>query len=178
MYSFLITGPESTGKSTLSDSLAKHFGGKVVKEYARGYVEKLPLPYIFEDVEIIAKQQIADYNITKHKAGKHQPVFFDTFLIITKVWFEEVFNCCPIWFNEAINIYTADFALLCAPDLPWEADGVRENPHKRQYLFDCYESELKYYNIPYGIVRGVGEERIGNAAKLVESQLKYDLHSS
>jgi nicotinamide riboside kinase len=104
----------------------------------------------------------------RNRAGRKQAVFFDTFLIITKVWFEEVFSCCPHWLHQAIQTYKPDFALLCAPDLPWEADGVRENPHIREYLFGKYEQELEFYSIPYGIVRGMGDDRLQRAISLIQ----------
>ena len=167
MVSFVITGPESTGKSDLSVQLSEHFNGLVVQEYARHYVESLTGDYTFEDVELIARQQILDYNCARNRAGKETPVFFDTFLIITKVWFEEVFNCCPLWLHQAIETYKIDYALLCAPDLPWKADGVRENPHLREYFFDRYALELDYYGIPYSIVCGQGKKRLLNAISIV-----------
>ncbi|MGM0377131.1 MAG: AAA family ATPase [Bacteroidota bacterium] len=168
MVSFVITGPESTGKSDLSVQLSEHFNGLVVKEYARHYVEDLSRNYTFGDLELIARQQIIDYNRARNNAGKVKPVFFDTFLIITKVWFEEVFNCCPLWLHQAIKIYKIDYALLCAPDLPWKADGVRENPHLREYLFDRYARELDFYGIPYRLVRGQGEKRLLEAISIVQ----------
>ncbi|MFW6043051.1 MAG: AAA family ATPase, partial [Marinilabiliaceae bacterium] len=79
MVSFVLTGPESTGKSDLSVRLSEHFNGLVVKEYARQYVENLSGHYTFEDVEFIARQQIVDFNRARNKAGKEMPVFFDTF---------------------------------------------------------------------------------------------------
>ncbi|MFO8001947.1 MAG: ATP-binding protein [Marinilabilia sp.] len=168
MMSIVITGPEASGKTQLSRALSKHFNGFVVEEYARDYVEKLTTPYTFEDVEIIGRQQIADYNRARSKSEKETPVFFDTFLIVTKVWFEEVFNCCPWWIHRAIKTYKTNYALLCAPDLPWQADGVRENPHLRDYLFERYARELDYYGISYGIVKGEGEERLLSAIEIVE----------
>ncbi|MBZ4677057.1 MAG: ATPase, partial [Anaerophaga sp.] len=122
-YIFIITGPESTGKSSLTEELAKHFNGIAVKEYAREYVENLNGNYTFEDVEAIANHQVEEYcSITQAADGK-RPVFFDTFLFITKVWFEEVFYCCPVWLHRAIEKCRIDLALLCFPDLPWEPDG-------------------------------------------------------
>ncbi len=171
MVSYLLTGPESTGKSYLSKELAKHFGGSWVKEYARDYIEKLDSPYTFNDVELIARQQISDYIIEKNRHEKFEPVFFDTFLIITKIWFEEVFKCCPAWLNKTILTYKIDFALLCAPDLPWVADGVRENPDLRDYLFNRYRDELDFYQIPFAIIEGKGQNRLNNAIRVVEKHL-------
>ncbi len=51
----VITGAESTGKSTLTEALAKHFNVPYIPEIAREYIEKLPHKYNYRDVEIIAK---------------------------------------------------------------------------------------------------------------------------
>jgi len=174
MFSFVITGPESTGKSDLSLQLSEHFNGLLVQEYARQYVENLSGHYTFGDVEHIARRQIMEYKHGRSDAGNDRFVFFDTFLFITKIWFEEVFYCCPLWIHQAIKTCKIDYALLCAPDLAWRADGVRENPHLREYLFERYARELKYYAIPYNIVRGKGNQRLLNAVLNVEGFLQPD----
>ena len=53
-----VTGPESTGKTTLAMQLADLFNGQYIAEFAREYVEKLPAHYTFDDVEAIAKTQV------------------------------------------------------------------------------------------------------------------------
>lgn len=171
MISIVVTGPESTGKSVLTGELAEHFEGMMVQEYARQYVEDSGGYYSFDDVEAIAKEQANEYVLARKFAEKHRLVFFDTFLIITKVWFEEVFFCCPVWLHKAIQNYKVDFALLCLPDLPWEADAVRENPHRREYLFNCYKRELQFYRIPFALVGGQGSDRLESAIKQIP--IKY-----
>jgi nicotinamide riboside kinase len=79
--------------------------------------------------------------------------FFDTDLIITKVWLQHKYGQCPDFINEALQRYPMDAYLLCYPDIPWEPDPVRENPDIREYLFDCYEREIQSLNIPYYIIR-------------------------
>jgi nicotinamide riboside kinase len=167
-YIFIITGPESAGKSSLTEELAKYFNGIAVKEYARDYVENLNRNYTFEDVEAIAAHQVEEYHSVTEITDRNRPVFFDTFLFITKVWFEEVFYCCPLWLHRAIKKCRIDLALLCFPDLPWEPDGVRENPHRRYYLFGRYLHELKYYGVPYCVVRGFNHVRMENAIKCID----------
>jgi nicotinamide riboside kinase len=80
-------------------------------------------------------------------------IFFDTELIITKVWFLHKYGSCPAFVEEAIRKYPMDVYLLCYPDLRWEADPVRENPDIREYLFRWYEKEIQTLGIPYYIVR-------------------------
>lgn len=54
----VITGPESSGKSTLTKLLAKEYKTSFVQEYAREYLEKIDRPYELEDVLIMAKEQL------------------------------------------------------------------------------------------------------------------------
>ena len=86
-----IIGPESTGKTTLARHLAGRCHGTWVPEYARTYVEQLDHPYTRQDVEAIARYQVkqlqADY--------RTEDVFFDTELIITRVWFLHKQWDCP-----------------------------------------------------------------------------------
>ena len=53
-----ITGPESSGKTTLAKELAKYFKNSfLVNEFSREYLEKLTRKYIFADLLNIAKGQ-------------------------------------------------------------------------------------------------------------------------
>ena len=155
-FKVAIVGPESTGKTTLARYLANRYNGLFVPEYAREYMENLHRPYTYEDVETIARQQIEQMsNVncqlpTKKTSGL---VFFDTELIITKVWFEHKYNKCPEWLLEALHRYQMDVYLLCYPDIEWVPDPVRENPDIRLELFHRYEAEIQALNIPYYIIR-------------------------
>ena len=148
MYKVGIIGPESTGKSTLARYLAKRYDGVCVPEYAREYMENLNRPYTIEDVEHIAKQQIRQ--LQQLEDGLY---FFDTELVITKVWFEYKYGACPAWLEQAIHDYPMDCYLICYPDIKWEPDPVRENPDVRLELFQRYESEVQKLDIPYYIIK-------------------------
>lgn len=160
MLRIAITGPESVGKSTLASQLAEHFGGAFVPEFARGYVENLNRKYGYDDVEKIAIQQIDEYdNAENLVVGKEPIVFFDTFLVITKVWFDVVFKHEPDWLDKMIETKRMDLYLLCYPDLPWEADNVRENGSNRLELFEQYRACLEKFKLPYQIIKGFGHKR-------------------
>jgi NadR type nicotinamide-nucleotide adenylyltransferase len=162
-----VTGPESTGKTTLAMQLADHFHGLFIPEYARGYVENLPGHYSFEDVENIAKAQVEQYNSTKTSSEKI--VFFDTWLIITKVWFNWVYQKTPDWLDEMIVNCPVDLFLVCQPDLPWEADPVRENGgENRIRLFELYLSELKHYGFAFVEIGGTDDVRLHNAVSAIQ----------
>ncbi|GAO27588.1 AAA family ATPase [Geofilum rubicundum] len=167
----VITGAESSGKSTLTGQLSKVFAGMGVFEYARDYVERLKRPYQQKDVETVAKRQLYfACKIRKDHANSDIFVFFDTFLIVTKIWLEEVYHNSPIWLNQAIIDNKPDLVLLCEPDLEWQADGVRENSDKRDYLFHRYRKELEYYQIPYSIVNGKGDKRLQLAVQSIHNK--------
>lgn len=167
----VIIGPESTGKTSLCRNLAKEFNSLHLEEYAREYVENLNGRYHFEDLEKIAKRIFELEDEIEQKADKYY--FVDTSVIVMKVWFEVVYNKIPEWFENKMSHYFADLYLLTKVDLPWEYDPVREHPGKMRYrLYDIYLENLKKYNLNYGIVEGVGEERLKNAIKIFEDYCK------
>ncbi len=160
---FFITGAESTGKSTLTGALSAHFSAVGIQEYARNYLENLGRPYRYADVEVIARQQIDLIN--QYRSG--QLVFFDTCLLNLKVWFQEVYHKVPVWLTNDIPEAGQGVYLLCEPDLPWEFDPLRENPHRRDYLTDQYEKELQTAGFDYFRVSGTGEARTKCAIEIV-----------
>lgn len=168
----VVTGPESSGKSTLTKQLADYFEGIGVLEYARDYVERLNRPYNQQDVETIGKRQLLYLKKVLRDGGNSEGfVILDTFLIITKIWLEEVYHYCPAWLHHALIENKPNLVLLCEPDLPWQPDGVRENREKRSYLYNRYRKELEYYQIPYSIVNGSGEARRQLAIQHIKSNL-------
>ncbi len=161
-----ITGPESSGKTTLARQLAERFNGKYIPEYAREYVETLNRHYTWEDVEVVAKTQVDQYQLTK--SDSQQLFFFDTWLIITKVWFNWVFGKTPDWLETQIQDCPVDLFLLCRPDLPWQADAVRENGgENRIRLFEEYRRELENYGFVVVEIGGTEEDRLNNAIAVV-----------
>lgn len=164
---FFITGAESTGKSTLTTELSDQFGGIGIPEYARTYLESIDHPYTYEDVERIARRQIE----LIHENRNNPLVFFDTCLINLKVWFREVYHLVPEWLEEEIPIAGKGVYLLCQPDLPWQYDPLRENPHRREYLSEQYETELKNAGFVYFRVFGSGAARVENAKEIIKRVL-------
>lgn len=166
MHKVVICGPESTGKTTLARELAGYYHTLWIAEFAREYVSQLNRDYTYNDVEKIAKEQLSQWEL----ASENDLVFFDTGLIITKVWFQEVFGKIPSWFDKAMSNYKPDLFLLCYYDLVWEFDPVRENGDdgKRAYLFNIYLKEIKKTGSEYQIIRGFNQERSKLAIQTIE----------
>lgn len=163
----VLTGAESTGKSTLAQALSNHYQTIWIPEIARDYVENLNTKYNYNDIETIARMQIeAEKKITPD----HRIVFFDTWLIITKVWFDFVYGKHPDWLHTEISKSKIDLFLVCDIDLPWTEDSVRENGgENRKKLHNIYINELKTYNFEYRIVNGNNNERLSNAIKYIDT---------
>jgi len=168
MLKIAIIGPESTGKSELSVALAEHFGGSFVPEFARTYVEGLGRKYGYDDVVFIAKQQIEEQkSAILNKIST--PVFFDTELIITKVWFEYCYKRIPDFVTESIQSNYFDLYLLCYPDLPWVPDPVREHGgDERLFFYDWYKREVEATGISFFEIKGIGTERTQLAIDIVK----------
>jgi nicotinamide riboside kinase len=160
-----ITGPESTGKSSICEALQLHFGGLVVPEFAREFLSKKSDRYTFEDVEFMAREQFKREQSAFE--AQHEFLFCDTDLLVMRIWMEHVFGKCPQWIIEESQGKQYDFTLLMDIDLPWEDDPLREHPHQREVLFQKYLEVLQQSNRPFAIVRGNGADRIQNAIHLI-----------
>ena len=173
-------GPESTGKSTLSESLARHFGTRWVREYAREYLEKKGMQYGLADLSTIAGGQLAleekmlatgDLPVA---AGKRNPLLFlDTDLQVIKVWSEFVFGQCEEWILRQIAIREYDLYLLCDTDLPWSDDPLREYPDlpTRRRLYHIYRDLLINQGTPWVDISGDYDQRLRKAVDAVEQML-------
>jgi NadR type nicotinamide-nucleotide adenylyltransferase len=161
-----VTGPESTGKSWLSEQLAFYHLTDWVPEYSREYLAGIKRPYEYDDILQIAKGQLAAENRVIPKA--HRFLFCDTELIVTKIWCEVKYGKCHPWIEEQIQQHRYDLYLLCDIDLPWEQDPLREHPEMRKELFVMYDNELRKNNFPYRIVNGFGMARLDNAKSALD----------
>lgn len=165
-----IIGPESTGKSLLSEQLAKHYKTHWVPEFAREYLNSLGREYVYDDLTIIARQQLV--NEDKAASSSDNFLFCDTNLIVIKVWSDFKFGRTEPWIIEEIKRRKYDLHLLCDIDLPWQDDPLREHPHQRKELFDIYANELETFGLNHKVVSGVDKVRLENAIKTIQHQLK------
>lgn len=167
----VLTGPECTGKSTLAMQLAQHYNTVCIPEYARQYIGSLTRPYAYDDVLHIAQTQVRQ--LDEYSGRANRILFLDTYLVITKVWFDLVFNRRPEWIDKELSTHSIDFYLLCDTDIPWEADMVRENGGtRRELLLGLYKKELTDFKCEFGIVRGLEEERLKNAIRMVDTHIQ------
>lgn len=175
LQKIVILGPESTGKSTLCEALAKHYNIFQCPEFARQFLTENGLKYNYEDLLTIAKGQLTleDDWIQKSEENKKHTLVVDTDMYVMKVWCEYVFQNAHTYILEQINQRKYDLYLLCDIDLPWTPDEMREypDPKPRIELFSIYKDLLINQDTPWGIVSGIGNERMQNAIQIIEQHL-------
>lgn len=157
-----FTGPESCGKSTLSRWCSELYQFPLSDEYAREYL-KNKVNYDQNDLDAITIAQLKDWENIGSK------FVADTEMTVMKIWSESRYQKVSPLIQMTYENQQFDYYFLCAPDIPWEPDPLRENPTNRQELFERYEMELSVMKRPYSILKGSLIER----QKLVEFVLLH-----
>lgn len=163
----VITGSESTGKTTLARQLAAAVGTTWVPEFARMYAESAHRPLTAEDVAPIAlgqraaeDQAMAAWVVRWGAEAQWPPLILDTDLISTTVYAEHYYGACPEWISQAAHDRLAPLYLLCHPDLAWRADGVRDQPAARRQLHAAFAARLAELGALVLHVTGTGTARL------------------
>ena len=172
----VVIGPESTGKSTLSEQLANHYQTQWVPEFARNYLLELQRPYSYEDLLYIAQGQLRQED-TITSGLPSEFVFIDTDMYVMKVWCEYVFKKCHPFILEEIVQRNYDAYLLCNTDLPWVADELREYPdlESREKLYHMYKDLMVNQHHPWIEISGNYEERFNKARGFVNTPAEATL---
>tara|TARA_R110000868_G_scaffold79232_3_gene225512 strand:- start:1389 stop:1952 length:564 start_codon:yes stop_codon:yes gene_type:complete len=170
----VMFGPESTGKTTLSEQLARYYNSVWVPEYAREYLQnkwneerKTCEPH---DLLPIAEGQIRLENKLAKKANKI--LICDTDLLETKVYSEAYYigHCDPILEKYALeNSY--DLYFLTYIDIPWEEDDLRDKPLEREKMFQYFKDTLDKYNRKYVLLKGDKNIRLKTAIQHINKLL-------
>ncbi len=167
----VLFGPESTGKTTLSQQLARHYNTVWVAEYAREYLQdkwnNTRKTCENSDLIPIAEGQMRLENELAKKADK--VLFCDTDLLETKVYSQEYYGgFVDPKLDEAAKVNQYDLYLLTYIDTPWEADDLRDRPEQRQEMFDAFEKALQTHNKNYILLKGDKQTRLATAVKAID----------
>jgi len=178
----VLFGPESTGKTTLSQQLARHYNTVWVPEYARAYLqnkwnnERKTCEHA--DLLPIAKGQMQLENSLAAKADK--VLICDTDLLETKVYSEEYYGgYVDTHLNKAALENSYDLYLLTYIDTPWEEDDLRDRPEQRLEMFQAFENALLKHKRKYVVLKGGKKVRLNKAIKEIDKLLasREDLDS-
>ncbi len=164
----VITGPESSGKTTLSNLLAEAYEVKIVSEFAREYLQKLAAEYVFDDVIKMAEEQL--YLETEIK---DELAILDTDLTVYAVWIKEKYNLEIDWIQNHLKKAKDKIYFLCDIDVEWEDDPLREHPKQedRLRLFNSYKTLLEENNLLYYIISGDVPTRIKKCKEIIANSI-------
>ena len=158
----VLTGPESSGKTTLAEQLSNRWNAPLVREVARDYLQDKH-SYQKSDLLSIAKLQNA---MEKERADPSiKRLVCDTDLLVILTWSEVKYGGCDPWISETFENclnqkqFTRHY-ILCDSKIPWEPDRLRENSNNRDDLFAIYEKKLIAYKANYFVVKGEPQDRL------------------
>jgi HTH-type transcriptional repressor of NAD biosynthesis genes len=164
-------GAESTGKSSLCQRLAKHYGTTWIGEYGRDYtLEKLRSLELGrwtadEFVHIAWEQQRREDEAAR---AANKLLFCDTDAFATEIWHERYVGSPPIWLAppSKISLYLVPF-----PDVPFVADEIRDGAHLRFWMHERFVEELAKRERSYVVLQGAYEERDAQAIAAIDALL-------
>jgi NadR type nicotinamide-nucleotide adenylyltransferase len=166
----VLTGSESTGKSTLAAELARRYRTVWTPEAARLYVEARGGAALdLGDVERIARAHIAAAEEAERHAGGL--LILDTDLISTLVYSRHYYGACPGWVEEEARARLADLYLLHHPDVPWQPDPARDRPQAREEIHELFREALDAFGARRVDVVGDFAEREARAVAAVDALL-------
>ena len=166
MRKFVLTGPECSGKTTLSKSLAEHFQGKYLVEPARTILNGMEA--------YTPKDLLAIFRAYKKRDDVNLPdtiLFLDTDLQNLFLWWQEKYGPAPRKLCRAYKAQSERFFLLCKPDLPWIYDPLRENPNDRDRLYGLYYRDMVDRKLPFAVVEGDGARRLEMSIEIVAANV-------
>lgn len=171
----MLTGAESTGKSTLAGRLASHFSAPVSPEFARTFVDQHTGELTARHVPEIAHGQLkTERDLLWRAAGAGcRLVIKDTDLISTVVYANHYFGHCPRHITSLARQWRGDLYLHLGIDVPWVADGrQRALPARREALDRLFRDTLAEFAVRTHAIAGSWQEREEAAIAAIEGLLR------
>lgn len=185
----VISGAESTGKTTLANELAQHYGTRMVPEYGREYAllklaehyaraalegRERPaietIPWATEDFENIAHEQQHLEELAAREGG---PLLIaDTDAFATSIWHERYLSVrSPVVEGIAAPAAPALTLLTHHDDVPFAQDGTRDGEKIRAWMTERFVARLDEAQRPWLLIRGEREDRKRAAIEAIDRLL-------
>ncbi len=167
-----LIGAECTGKSTMAQALAAHFGGLWVPEQLRAFCDLHGrTPRVEEQAAIMCAQfeheeQVAGLAM---QSGRSY-VFCDSSPLLTAIYSDFYFSDRSLF--ECAHALHARYALtlVLQPDLPWQSDGLqRHSEAVRAAVHARVQHVLHTMRLPHIEVEGLDGARLQAAILAVET---------
>ncbi len=185
VYRVVLTGSESTGKSTLAHELAAHYRTVCCAEAVREYLDQKASRAVgsegppaiseaalldSEDVEPIARAQIEAEDAAS--AHANHILILDTDLLSTMVYARHYYGACPEWILEAVRNRRANLYLLMETDVAWVADPQRDRGYRRGDMHRLFLAALEEVGASFVTIRGLWDERRMEAMRAIDAGLE------
>ncbi|RFC44516.1 MAG: Nicotinamide riboside kinase [Verrucomicrobia bacterium] len=162
MKRVVVFGTESTGKTTLAQNLAAHFGAPWAPEFVREFWDVKAGKITAADLGTIALGQMANEDRAVAQAGRL--AILDTDLITCTLWDDVLFpGACPPWVRAEAEQRARGVALwlLCDTDIPFVPDPQRSFPDAAGRARGCqlWREALEQRRLPFVEIRGDGQQR-------------------
>jgi NadR type nicotinamide-nucleotide adenylyltransferase len=167
-----ILGAESTGKSTLAETLARRHGTLWVPEYLREFVDTTGRVPHEDDQDGIARTQRAREDARARelagRPGAPGLLFCDTTPLMTAVYSRFYWGRVPPALLDWEAAHDYALTLVAAPDLPWVPDGLmRDSADVRARVHAQLLAVLEARGIAYALVEGDLPQRVRQAEALL-----------
>ena len=181
VYKDLITkvvflGAMSTGKSTLTEALAKKHNTSFAREYGREYWEKNQVDRrisfaAFDEIARIHREREDEATLAANKY-----VFIDTNAITTYIYSLDYHGKASEYLTQLAleNAKRYDLFFLCADDIPYDDTWDRSGEQKRDVFHKQIIADLKERNIPYINLKGSVPDRIKKVETILAQYSKYN----
>ncbi|HEY4300086.1 MAG TPA: ATP-binding protein [Candidatus Didemnitutus sp.] len=168
-----VFGSESTGKTSLAQALAAHFGAPWVPEYAREFWDAHGV-ITLEDIPVIAREQWRREDTAAAQAPRL--LICDTEALTTVLWSDLLYGTCPEDIRRQADARARNYALylLLDTDVPFAPDPQRcfPDPADREKCRRVWRGALDRRRLPYVEIRGGWAERERAAIEAVQGLLK------
>lgn len=166
MTRIVLTGSESTGKSTLAAGLADHFHAPLVPEFLRVFADEHEGRLGPTDVDAIARGQIElEDRIARGRPAASPArtagdlLILDTDLLSAVVYNHHYYGECAAWIEEAARRRAGDLYLLMDIEVPWIPDPLRDRRDRREEMHMLFREALEERELPWVSISGSWEER-------------------
>ncbi len=163
----VVLGAESTGTTTLAQTLAKHCKTTWVAEYGREYsFEKQTrgeIEWTTEEFLKIAIEQTRRENLAAREA--HRSLICDTNAFATTLWHRRYMGFDSPELGEFAKHCRADLYLLTGDEIPFVQDGLRDGESIRHEMHRWFEVALANQSVDWLLLRGSPEARMSAAIR-------------
>jgi len=162
----VILGAESTGTTTLTKALARHYRTSWAPEYGRTYCEgrrtaKNQNNWTADEFIHIASVQNAMEDFLARKSNKL--LICDTDAFATRLWHERYMGSLLPELDKITNTKNKSLYILTGDEIPFVQDGTRDGEKIRHQMHQRFVEELEKHHLKYIIVKGGRKERLNTA---------------